>query len=508
MTSLVAAIILLISFTATATDSITLFERGLKTQEALLQFVQARTCPPYQITEECQRPLTAREMEQLKTLMREMEAWRVEAFDVMLPAIDQLKNRSIEVSMGETFSLTEARRWRGLSREYFWKVIYAPFSIEAQTFTHHARLVTSFRVMLFDQFFRIAQALSETPRLRRVMEFDLPEGSLLQKTYGPAMKRETWDGTLHTLTYLSTEETLRSGRSLSMEESYFENYLKQSFTAARMRERDHETFMKQAIKMARDLERTRFTERLNRLMGRLSQIFGNTAGRVQTRSGKLKPMADDPVIMGALKQELKPLDILLEKTPFRLTDYFIPGFYGHVALWLGTPEQWGSWPVIHEGKQIPLIIHPLVQKLMPLLTENKLVLEALRLPGVTLNTIEHFMDIDDLLILRSPGLTQNGEMILQALKQYGKPYDFNFDVETQRELVCSELVYVVYDQEEWPTERSFGRYTIGPDQVAWKVFDQRLEIQKLYHDGKLIPAGQFEKLRELLELPGGISAFR
>jgi hypothetical protein len=145
---------------------------------------------------------------------------------------------------------------------------------------------------------------------------------------------------------------------------------------------------------------------------------------------------------------------------------------------------------------------------MPLLTENKLVLEALRIPGVTLNTIEHFMDIDDLLILRSPGLTQNGEMILQALEQYGKPYDFNFDVETQRELVCSELVYVVYDQEDWPTERSFGRYTIGPDQVAWKVFDQRLEIQKIYHDGRLVPTGQLEKLRELLELPGGISAFR
>lgn len=508
MTSLFAATILLFSFAATATDSITLFERGLKTQEALLQFVQARSCPPHQITEECQRPLTAREMDQLKTQMRDLETWRVEAFEVMLPAIDQLKNRSIEVASGEAFSISEARRWHGLSREYYWKVVYAPFSAEAQTFTQHARLITSFRVMLFDQFFRIAQALSETPRLRRVMEFDLPEGSLLQKTYGPAMQRETWDGTLHTLTYLTTEETLRSGRSLSREESYFENYLKQSFTAARMRERDHETFMKQAIKMARDLERTRFTERLNRLMGRLSQIFGNTAGRVQTRSGKLKPMADDPVIMGSLKQELKPLDILLEKTPFRLTDYFIPGFYGHVALWLGTPEQWGSWPVMHEGKQIPLIIHPLVQKLLPLLTENKLVLEALRLPGVTLNTIEHFMDIDDLLILRSPGLTQNGEMILQALMQYGKPYDFNFDVETQRELVCSELVYVVYDQEDWPTERSFGRYTIGPDQVAWKVFDNRLEIQKLYHDGKLIPTGQFEKLRELLELPGGISAFR
>ena len=36
-----------------------------------------------------------------------------------------------------------------------------------------------------------------------------------------------------------------------------------------------------------------------------------------------------------VKQELRPFDILFEKTPFRLTDKFIPGHFGHVAIYIG-----------------------------------------------------------------------------------------------------------------------------------------------------------------------------
>ncbi|MFP5459059.1 MAG: YiiX/YebB-like N1pC/P60 family cysteine hydrolase, partial [Bacteriovoracia bacterium] len=174
---------------------------------------------------------------------------------------------------------------------------------------------------------------------------------------------------------------------------------------------------------------------------------------------------------------------------------------------LGSPEEWGSWPVLHEGKRIPLIAHPLVLKLLPQLEEQRFVVEALRIPGVTMNSLEAFMDVDDLLILRAERIADPGELILSTLKQVGKPYDFNFDVETQREIVCSELAYVVFTDEDWPTERSLGRYTIGPDQVAWKVFDNRFDVVRLYHDGKLLTDGAREKLYELIDAPGGIAPF-
>ena len=54
-----------------------------------------------------------------------------------------------------------------------------------------------------------------------------------------------------------------------------------------------------------------------------SLLFGNTAGLVETRRGKLH---DKPELEKTLRSELQAGDILLEKTPFRLTDALIPGY--------------------------------------------------------------------------------------------------------------------------------------------------------------------------------------
>jgi len=471
-------IALLLSFTVNAEDTLEAFHRGLARQEALITFAEARHCPPERaLTEECQRPLSANELTELKTIMRDLEVWRAQTYSV-----DVLKNRPVVMQEGTAFALEEARRWRGLSREDYLKITWAPDAqgrmFEAQVITH-----TSFELMLFDQLLRLSRALVQTPRLLRVMEFDTTEGSLLEKLYGPMLKEKEWSGVLSALEVLAKIEQLSPGRTHDPLLLPFEQYALSSYSAQKLRSPERAAFIRELKQLSESLSQTRRSERLNRLIGRLSQIFGNTAGRVQTRSGKLLAMARDPQAMQKLKTELRPLDLLLEKTPFRLTDRFIPGFYGHVAIWLGPLEQWGDWTVTYQGQTIPVRAHPLVQKLMPLLSTEKLVLESLRLPGVTLNSLEHFMDIDDLLVLRSPVLHDPGAMLIKALEQHGKAYDFNFDVETERELVCSELIYLVFTEESWPTERSLGRYTISPDHVAQKALENRLEVTLLYHDG-------------------------
>ena len=55
-----------------------------------------------------------------------------------------------------------------------------------------------------------------------------------------------------------------------------------------------------------------------------------------------------------------------------------------------------------------------------------------------------------------------------ALRQIGKAYDFNFDVETTDKIVCSQLVYLAYDKIDWPAESVVGCYTISPDNIAIK----------------------------------------
>ena len=208
----------------------------------------------------------------------------------------------------------------------------------------------------------------------------------------------------------------------------------------------------------------------------LSQFFGNTVGLVETRKGKLWR---NPAIQAGVGAELRPGDILLEKTPFRLTDTFIPGHWGHAAIWVGT---------LADLTALGLQDEPLVRKYQADLRAGRGVCEALR-AGVMLNPLADFLNVDDLAILRDTNATpaKTAERVRLALRQVGKAYDFNFDVETTDRIVCSELIYVVFTDFRWPTDRTLGRYTISPDNVAQKILDGGpLQLQLFYHDGSLV----------------------
>lgn len=205
-----------------------------------------------------------------------------------------------------------------------------------------------------------------------------------------------------------------------------------------------------------------------------SALFGNSIGVIEFRKGKLHKQ--DQIHKTILKK-LKAGDILLEKTPFRLTDKLIPGHWGHVAIWLGTEP---------ELKALGIWNHPLVVPYQPLIKNGQLVVEALR-SGVEMSTLAKFMNVDDLAILRAPRLNteQQKTVVLNALRQVGKQYDFNFDVESKNKIVCSELIYLAYTHREWLTEKMLGRHTISPDNIAQIVFTtDPLEIVMLFHDGK------------------------
>ncbi len=208
----------------------------------------------------------------------------------------------------------------------------------------------------------------------------------------------------------------------------------------------------------------------------ISKMFGNGIGLVQMRKGFLY---DNKKIAEELKETLKPLDILLDQTPFRLTAKFIPGYFGHVAIWTGTPE---------ELKELGLWDHPKIKPHQKDILAGKRILEALR-DGVQLNTVEHFMDVDDIAILRLSqkiDLSEEKETMLRAFRQLDKEYDFNFDVETTDKIVCSELAYMVYTHIEWPTERTLGRDTISPDNVGYLAIGKSspFELIKFYYKGK------------------------
>jgi len=223
-----------------------------------------------------------------------------------------------------------------------------------------------------------------------------------------------------------------------------------------------------------------------------SMVFGNAVGLVEVRKGKLY---NKEVVLADIGSNLKAGDILLEKTPFRLTDKLIPGYWGHAAVWIGTED---------ELKSLGIWNNPVVARYRDEIRGGRLVVEALR-SGVEMNTLQHFLNIDSLGILRKPGQSreERANTVVQALRQVGKPYDFNFDVESKGRVYCSKLVYLSYNGIDWPTRKSLGRTTFTPDDVAIKAAkDGSLQLITFYHDGKRVDDAPVVRMAELMGVVG------
>ncbi len=212
----------------------------------------------------------------------------------------------------------------------------------------------------------------------------------------------------------------------------------------------------------------------------VSKGFGTLVGLVELRKGKLYGQAHWERFV---QSRLQPGDILLEKTPFRLTDQFIPGHFGHAALYVGGEEDLRGLGLIHEE----VIGHHRRES-----AGGATIVEALR-TGTQLSPLEHFLNIDDLAVLRPKRTvipdTEVQEAIRLAFSHLGKQYDFNFDTNTWDSIVCSELIFQTYVRVPWNYDKVLSSYTISPDDFA--VFagsgeERPFELVTFIHDGQVI----------------------
>jgi len=212
----------------------------------------------------------------------------------------------------------------------------------------------------------------------------------------------------------------------------------------------------------------------------LSRGFGNLVGMIEFRKGKL---FNQPQWTKFVKERLEPGDLLLEKTPFKLTDQLIPGHFGHVAMYVGTEAQL---------RELGLLDHPWVAKYRKTIGEGRVIVEALR-DGTQINTLERFLNIDDLAILR-PKKNQIPETdVIQAIalafSHIGKKYDFDFDNNTWDTIVCSELAFQTYLNVRWPFAKMLTSYTISPDDIAVLVGSdpsRSFDLITFIHDGQVV----------------------
>ena len=221
----------------------------------------------------------------------------------------------------------------------------------------------------------------------------------------------------------------------------------------------------------------------------VSENIGNTAGLVEIREGKLYK---DDVVTANVEGKLTPGDILVERTPFRLTDKLIPGYWGHIAVYIGNEndlKSMGIWDDINSTYQQNIL-------------EGKLIVEALR-DGVQLNSVAHFLNVDDLAIMHDGNetLEEKTARIKLVIKQLGKAYDFEYDIEDNSKIVCSELVYITSLNIEWDTDSTVGINTISPDNVAIisTHLDTVFTIPLMYVDGELVTISTKERMTQILE---------
>jgi len=152
----------------------------------------------------------------------------------------------------------------------------------------------------------------------------------------------------------------------------------------------------------------------------------------------------------------------------------IPGFWPHVALYVGTPGEIDACfgDLGFQPLETIKALYPDAFKALGKTDKNGFparVIEAIR-PGVVFQSLETSARCDYLGVIR-PNLSkaEKFKALLAAFSHYGKAYDLNFDFTTDNALVCSELVYKAYKAAgELPLEPEIinGRRLLPPNRLA------------------------------------------
>ena len=182
-----------------------------------------------------------------------------------------------------------------------------------------------------------------------------------------------------------------------------------------------------------------------------------------------------------MQPKLRPGDILLERRNWFLSNAFLPGFWPHSAIYLGTVEDLESIGLVRRDRNGGWTSdEPEVRANLAAYLkrghdgEVRTVIESIS-DGVVFNSLAESMHADYVAVLR-PRLSdaQKAKAIAAAFAHLGKPYDFEFDFFSADKLVCTELVYRAYfGMLEFPLVKIMGTDTLPALEIARKFAAER-----------------------------------
>jgi hypothetical protein len=159
--------------------------------------------------------------------------------------------------------------------------------------------------------------------------------------------------------------------------------------------------------------------------------FFEASGRAvaDLRQPGIKPTGAPKRIDGGLRtavlEQALPGDVFVTRHDDALSNLFLPGFWPHAALYLGTSAELAKMEIRTPAGE----------------GDGPWFLEAKK-DGVRIRQADETLRVDALVMLRPPlALSEVETGIRRAMTHAGKPYDFLFDFRAADRIVCTEVIY-------------------------------------------------------------------
>ncbi len=209
-------------------------------------------------------------------------------------------------------------------------------------------------------------------------------------------------------------------------------------------------------------------EPIYKIKSLVSTLIGDTKIR-EPREGK---SLIQPAQVAELRGKLQPGDIVIERRNWFLSNAFLPGYWPHATLYVGTAK---------DLEKLGLLSDPRVKRHWQEFLKHDesghehVIIESVS-EGVIFSSLEHSIGGGDSAAAMRPRLAPERirESIARAFSHVGKPYDFEFDFFTTDKLVCTELVYRAYDGDiQFPLVEILGTKTMPALEIVRKFSNER-----------------------------------
>jgi hypothetical protein len=216
--------------------------------------------------------------------------------------------------------------------------------------------------------------------------------------------------------------------------------------------------------------RSLLSDALAKALYGLQKLGGNMLSDQYVRRGHQPALPEE--IATRVRSLLNPGDVLVVRKEYALTNYFLPGYWPHAALYLGDVAA-----LSRLGIQDQDHVRPRWLKLLEGdADEPGRVLESMK-DGVQIRTLDSPFGSDSIVVLRPRmSASEIAQGLARVMAHEGKPYDFDFDFRRSDRLVCTEVVYRAYDGVggmQFPLVQRAGRPTLSGSDLIGMAIERR-----------------------------------